>query len=163
MHQIARVCAYLIDYGTPLIADLRDEHLALVPCPNAKPPGWIIGHLVVSGDFLRRQRHQQPLAPREWGPRFGPESEVPAAAADYPSMDCLRATFLEGYRDLVVLAPTIAADLLDAPNPFEAARAPFPALRDFGVYLMTAHVGYHLGQLAGWRVAAGLPPRAGPP
>lgn len=50
--------------------------------------------------------------------------------------------------------------LADLPNPFEAARVPFPTLRNFAAYLMTAHLGYHLGQLASWRLTASLPPRS---
>ena len=160
MEHVARVCSYLLEYGRPLMADLRDEHRALVPAPTAKPAGWIIGHLVVSGDFLRRQWHRPALAPREWGPHFAPGSLVSLDPRDYPLMDPLRSTLVEIYQDLAACAPTIPDDLLDAANPFESARVSFPSLRAFAVYLMTAHLGYHLGQLEGWRVAAGLLPRA---
>jgi hypothetical protein len=160
MEHVARVCSYLLEYGGPLVADLSDEHRALLPALATKPAGWILGHLVVSGDFLRRQWHRPALTPREWGPRFGPGSRPSPDSRDYPSMVHLRGALVEVYRDLAAGAPAVPDDLLDAPNPFESGRGPFPSLRDFAIYLMTAHFGYHLGQLEGWRVAAGLPPRA---
>lgn len=160
MHPHALICSYLIDYGRPLVVDLQDEQRALAPHVNAKPPGWLLGHLAVTGDFVRRHWQRPAMTPREWGSRFAPGSQVSLAAEDYPPIDNLRTLFQEIYRDLAACAPTIPGDVLDASNPFEAARARFPTLRDFAAYLLTTHLGYHLGQLAAWRVAAGLPPRA---
>lgn len=160
VHHHALICSYLVDYSQPLVADLGDEHRALAPHENSKPPGWLLGHLAVSGDFVRRHWQRPAMTPREWGPRFAPGSQVSLAGEDYPSIDQLRALFLEVYSDLAACAPSVPDDLLDVPNPFEGASVPFPTLRDFAGYLMTAHLGYHLGQLAAWRVAAGLPPRA---
>ena len=71
-------------------------------------------------------------------------------------------------RELVERAVRIRADdqehrpaeaprhVLGAQNPYAAARSRFPTSRDFLIYLMTAHLAYHLGQLAAWRAAAGL-------
>jgi NAD(P)-dependent dehydrogenase (short-subunit alcohol dehydrogenase family) len=127
---------------------------------GTKPAGWILGHLVVSGDFLRRQWQRPPLAPRDWGPRFGPGTRPPTDPALYPAMGALREALHAVYADLAAVAPAVPPELLDRANPFEGARRAFPSLREFAVYLMTAHLGYHLGELAGWRVAAGLTPRA---
>jgi hypothetical protein len=45
---------------------------------------------------------------------------------------------------------------LKAPNPFLPARDALPTVGDFAAYLMTGHLGHHLGQLLTWRAAAGL-------
>ena len=50
---------------------------------------------------------------------------------------------------------------LRMPNPLDSTRTRFPTLGDFACYIMTGHLGYHLGQLSGWRGAAGLPLRPG--
>jgi hypothetical protein len=47
-----------------------------------------------------------------------------------------------------------AGDRRGTPNPYEPGRAAFPTAGEFAAYLMTGHLGYHLGQLQGWRVAA---------
>jgi hypothetical protein len=32
----------------------------------------------------------------------------------------------------------------------------FPTFGHFATYIMTGHLGYHLGQLSAWRAAAGM-------
>jgi hypothetical protein len=62
------------------------------------------------------------------------------------------------HTDLLTAAAEAPRHLLTAQNPYSAARSRFPTSRDFLVYLMTAHLAYHLGQLSTWRAAAGLNP-----
>lgn len=156
----ASACAYLASECRALSADLRDEHAALAPHPHAKTAGWLLGHLAVSGDFLRSRFGRPSLAPREWRGRFAPGTQVSLVPADYPPMDQLRTICLAVYDDLAIAAPGTTTDQLELPNPVEFARAAFPFVGGFAVHLMTSHFGYHLGQLSGWRVAAGLPARA---
>jgi hypothetical protein len=71
-------------------------------------------------------------------------------------MEMLRETFFGVYRDLCEITPQVSPAVLAVPNPFTPARPDFPTAGDFLAYLMTAHLAYHLGQLVGWRAAAGL-------
>ena len=71
-------------------------------------------------------------------------------------MDTLRETFVNVYSDLCTIAPNADASLLSIPNPYEPARDDFATAGDFVAYLMSSHLAYHLGQLAGWRAAAGI-------
>jgi len=71
-------------------------------------------------------------------------------------MLALKTTFFAVYRDLCDAALAAAPDVLAAANPYAPARTAFPSVHDFVAYLMTAHLAYHLGQLTGWRAAAGL-------
>jgi hypothetical protein len=73
----------------------------------------------------------------------------------------LRRAVDEIYRDLASLAPSLTDEQLGMPNTLELTRRRFPTFGDFACYIMTGHLGYHLGQLAGWRGAAGLPLRPG--
>jgi hypothetical protein len=68
----------------------------------------------------------------------------------------LRNAFRAVYDDLCLALPAADRSLLEVPNPFAPARAAFPTAGDFAAYLATGHLGYHLGQLVGWRAAAGL-------
>ena len=161
MRDAATVCAYLAGYAAPSLSDLTDAHLALVPAPNAKSAGWLLGHLCVTGDYIRRKCGRPPLTPKDWGPKFAPGSTPSADAADYPRMTELRTAFDAIYRDLPIIAPTLTKEVLEAANSLEFTRGRFPTFGAFACYIMTGHLGYHLGQLSGWRSAAGLPLRPG--
>lgn len=156
MQTTACVCRYMITMAEPILADLNDAHAALEPRQGAKTAGWILGHLAVSGDFARRLCGRSPLCPPDWSPRFAPGSQPSLDASTYPSMHDLLHAFVAVYEDLATVAPQIDPTRLGAANPYGPAVAEFPTAGDFVVYLMTAHLGYHLGQLAGWRSAAGM-------
>ena len=160
MKEAALICRHLLTYAELTLPDLTDEHLALVSETNGKTAGWIIGHLCVTGDFLRRKSGRPPMTPREWGPKFTIGSKPSRVRDDYPAMEELRSTFMKIYRDLAECAPDLPAELLAGPTPFEPGRSRFPTMRDFMTWVLTGHLGYHLGQLYGWRSAVGLPERA---
>jgi len=161
MNRVAMVCRYLVTYAEPSLSDLTDEHLALAPTGEGKTAGWILGHLCVTGDYIRRKCGQPPLTPRAWGPMFAPESRPSTDRRDYPSMRELKTAFASVYRDLAAIAPDVSAELLAVENPLEYTRSRFPTFGEFLVYIMTGHLGYHLGQLSGWRAAAGMSLRPG--
>jgi len=156
MQTSAAVCRYLLTLADPIVADLNDAHAAMEPRPGTKTAGWLLGHLAVSGDYARRLCGQPPLCPADWSPRFAPGSQPSLEADAYPPMDEMRGTFVAVYTDLATIATTVAPDRLAVLNPYAPALADFPTAGEFVAYLMTAHVAYHLGQLAGWRSAAGL-------
>jgi hypothetical protein len=163
MQSVATVCSYLIEYAEPSIADLTDEHLALSRAPGAKTAGWILGHLCVTGDYIRRKCGRPPMTPKEWGPRFAPGSQPAADRAEYPPMSELRSAVSKIYHDLAAAAPSMSEELLAAPNPLPYTRDAFASFGDFACYIMTGHLGYHLGQLVEWRSAVGLALRPGAP
>jgi hypothetical protein len=156
MQATVEQCAYLLALAEPVLAQLDDSHRALEPMPGAKTAGWLVGHLAVSGDFARRWCGRPPLCPAAWRAAFAPGSQPSLEAEEYPPMSALMATFFLIYRDLCDAALGATPEVLAAPNPYAPARTAFPTLGNFVAYLMTAHLGYHLGQLTGWRAAAGL-------
>lgn len=160
MKDAANICRHLLTYAELTIPDLTDEHLALVSEANGKTAGWILGHLCVTGDFIRRKSGRPPLTPKEWGPKFTIGSKPSRVREEYPPMEELRTAFLRIYADLADAAPTVPRELLDGPSPFPAGAARFPTMGEFMTWILTGHLGYHLGQLYGWRSAVGLPERA---
>jgi hypothetical protein len=152
MHATASICTHLLSYADTLFVDLTDEHLALTSDRGIKTAGWLIGHLCVTGDYTRRKLGRPPLTAKDWGPKFGPGTQPSRSRQDYPEMHALRAACSEIYRDLAAVAPTLPQDLLASPNPFEPSRFRFATLGDFTTWIMTGHMGYHLGQLSEWRV-----------
>jgi hypothetical protein len=151
MENASRTCAHLTKLGVSLIGDLTDADLALPSTPNGKTAGWLLGHLCITGDFIRRKSGASPLTPKEWGPKFTIGTKPSTVAADYPPMAELRTAFENVYSDLAKLAPTLSAELLSAPGPFEQVRDRFPTHGAFLSWMMSGHLGYHLGQLSEWK------------
>lgn len=147
--------AFLVKQYERLFKDLGDEHLALEPAPGLKTAGWLLGHLIVTGDFARRLCGLPALAPKPWRLLFSPGTTPSLDAGTYPPMKVLLATFRSVYEDLIANAPAASREALAAINPYERARSAFPTAGDFAAYLLTGHLGYHLGQLSMWREAAG--------
>jgi hypothetical protein len=153
MHPAAQCRHLLKTYGS-LLDGLDDSHRANQPMPDGKTAGWLVGHLAVTGDFGRRLCGAKAICPADWRARFNPGTKPSTNAADYPPMSEMVARFREVYTDLPVSFEN-AGDKLAVENPFEPGRRSFPTAGDFAAYLMTGHLGYHLGQLYGWRAAAG--------
>jgi len=153
---LAGQCRYLLFQAEPMLEGLRDEHLHLEPTRGNKTAGWILGHLCITGDFARRLCGRKSICPREWRSTFQPGTKPGDDSTDYPPMADLTRAFREIYTDLCDAIANPDEASLSAPNPFEPARPAFPTGREFVPYIMTGHLGYHLGQLGDWRRAVGL-------
>ncbi len=151
-------CRYLLSLTEPILVDLDDSHRALSPLPDTKTAGWLIGHLAVTGDFGRRLCSRPPLCPTDWRPKFNPGSRPSANPDDYPPMDQLRQKFREAYKNLIPSVANADAATREALNPVVAAQSSFPSVGEFVDYLLTGHLGYHVGQLVAWRASVRLGP-----
>jgi hypothetical protein len=156
MNGITSQCRYLLTLAEPILDGLDDSHRTIEPIAGAKTAGWLVGHLAVSGDFARRLCGRSSLCPESWHTSFNPGSMPQTDETAYPLMQALKDTFFIVYRDLCEISSQVPGDLLAEPNPFTPARDHFTTAGDFLGYLMSAHLAYHLGQLVGWRAAAGL-------
>jgi hypothetical protein len=147
---------FILSGGKRWTADLDDSHRAIQPTPGGKTAGWLLGHMAVTGDFGRRICGLKPMCPKEWRAMFNPGTFPSTDAATYPPMAELRDTMVGVYRDLFANGPSAGEDALTAPNPYTPASGAFATAGEFAAYLMTGHLGHHLGQLSAWHVAAGL-------
>lgn len=154
MQAAAAQGAFLLSQYQRWLTGLADAHRGLEPTPGVKTAGWLVGHLVITGDFARKLCGLPPLAPREWRPLFSPGTSPGRDVGAYPPMEAMVAAFHAVYRDLITGAPAASAEILSLPNPYEPARGAFPTAGSFVVYILTGHLGYHLGQLSIWRAAA---------
>jgi len=154
MQAAAAQGAFLLSQYERWLTGLEDAHRGLEPMPGLKTAGWLVGHLVITGDFARKLCGLAPLVPREWRPLFSPGTRPGRDVGAYPPMQDLVAAFQAVYRDLIAGAPAASSETLAAPNPYEPARGAFPTAGSFVVYILTGHLGYHLGQLSIWRAAA---------
>lgn len=154
MEWAAAQCRYLTDRSEGPFAALEDDDLAREPVPGTKTAGWLIGHLVLTGDFGRRLCGLPPISPKAWRELFSPGTVPSHDRQVYPPMRDLTSTFFAVYRDFAANAPQAPADRLAAINPYEPARDAFPTAGDFVRYLLSGHLAWHLGQLSIWRAAA---------
>lgn len=156
MKILADQCRYLLWFAEPMVKGLDDSHLALEPVAGNKSAGWILGHLVITGDFGRRLCGRGPICPREWRAKFSPGTNSTIDASVYPRMSELVSAFPAVYLDLADAIISADESVLGAINPFEPARGGFPTVGEFLPWIITGHLGYHIGQLGDWRRAAGL-------
>src|SRR6266540_4588682 len=108
MENAARTCAHLTKLGGSLIGDLTDADSARATTSDGKTAGWLLGHLCITGDFVRRKCGAAPMTPKEWGPKFNMGTQPSTVASDYPPMAELRTAFEKVYADLAAMAPTIS-------------------------------------------------------
>ncbi len=148
---------FLFKFSEPMLEGLNDSHLALEPVQGNKSAGWILGHLCITGDFGRRLCGRGPMSPKNWRDLFTPGTSSGSTPAEaYPRMSELVRAFKDIYGDFPDALISVEDAALDQPNPFEPARAGFPTVRHFVVYMVTGHLSYHLAQLGDWRRASGL-------
>lgn len=160
MQASATQAAYLLRIYDRWLSGLDDEDRAWAPAPESKTAGWLLGHLVITGDFGRRLCGLPPIAPKEWRAVFSPGTVPSPDPAAYPPMADLVRMFRAVYADFVARAPLATSEALAAPNPYEPARSAFPTAGRFVEYMLTGHLAYHLGQLSVWRSArAAIAPR----
>jgi hypothetical protein len=78
-------------------------------------------------------------------------------ATIYPSLESVRAVFVEGYRAASAALRAAADDTFQRPNPNAGRLAElFPSLGSMHAFYCGGHMMMHLGQLSAWRRMAGL-------
>lgn len=156
--QDIQVNQFLLGYADTLLRDLPDERLSEQPLPGVNHPAWILGHLTLTGDFAVKLLGGEAILPREWIVQYGPKSTPTPDRAVYPSKDELLNRLTERFDFTRHLARTADPEAMSAPNPRAHMAAQLPTLGDLVSFLMTGHLGVHLGQFSTWRRMIGLDP-----
>ena len=156
MNDSVAQCRHLLSVAEGILVGLDDSHRAFEPHMGTKTAGWLIGHLAVTGDGGLRLYGRRSLCPKEWRVKFTRGSQPSVNPDDYPPMEQMLGMFRDVYTDLCIAATEANVAGMEAVNPYEPALAAFPTVGVFVAWMLTGHLGYHLGQLAGWRAAAGL-------
>jgi hypothetical protein len=152
-----KVNLLLVGYGRRLLADISDERMTEQPLPGVNHPAWILGHLAFSTDIALAALGAPKVLPAEWTPLYGPGSSPSASRTAYSSKDELVQTFEQGFdRVRQQAASAIQAQLAQASTHPRMTDA-LPTVQDGVAFLLTGHLGVHLGQLSTWRRMIGLP------
>jgi hypothetical protein len=153
-----QVNLFLIGYCRRLVADIADERLAEQPMPGTNHPAWVLGHLAWTADRALELLGATPLLPGEWATLFGRGSTPSNSRAVYASKDELLRAFEAGYEQLRERARSASPEQLSKPTTVALAKETLPTLKELVAFLLSGHMGVHLGQLSSWRRMIGLPP-----
>jgi len=153
-----QVNLFLMGYSRMLLADIPDERMAEQPVAGVNHPAWILGHLAWAADGTLEKLGGQKALPAEWTTLFGSGSKPSAARGNYPSKDELVQAAEQSYQRLREKATTATAEQLARPTTNPRAKEALPTFKEFLAFLLSGHVGVHLGQLTSWRRMIGLPP-----
>lgn len=170
MASALRIYAWNLEYARALVADLTAEQCTTSLGPGLENhPAWTIGHLVTGSDILAEDlglEHDLPAGWRELFQRRGPgDPRLPEPDPDaYPPMAELLTELGRQHRRVDAIwrqkleageEPVLGPALTD-PLEWRFCGA-MPTLGDAVLFLAISHEAMHLGQLAAWRRAAGLP------
>jgi DinB family protein len=153
-----KINQFLMQYCRMLVGDIADERMAEQPLPGVNHPAWVLGHLAFSADRARGLLGAKKELPAAWTPLFGPGSKPSPSRRDYPSKDELLRAVEEGFERLRQQAAAAVPEQLAQPTTNPYTKHALPTVKDGVAFLLSGHLGVHLGQLSTWRRMIGLPP-----
>lgn len=160
IESILRSHRYSIEHLAGLVGDVPEERMAEQPAGMVNHGAWTIGHLTVSCQAIGEEFGIGAWLGADWPGRYGTGSVPRAERAAYPSKGELLAALRDGH---VRLAARLRADWESVgvrPLPDARYRSVLPTLGDAAVQILVSHTAYHVGQVAIWRRALGMPPNA---
>lgn len=149
---------FLVSYCRMLVEDIADERLAEQPLPGVNHPAWILGHLAFSADRACSLLDAPKELPATWTPLFGPGSKPSASRIDYASKDELLRAVEQGFERLRQTIVTATPEQFAKPSTNPRTKNALPSIKDGVAFLLTGHLGVHLGQFSTWRRMIGMPP-----
>ena len=155
---VIQVNSALIEYCRMLVDDIADERLAEQPVAGVNHPAWILGHLALTADGVGEMFGGQKTLPAEWRTLFGQGSKPSSVRSDYPLKRELLGAFEECHQRLRDQVAAAGPEVFSQPPTNPRAREAFPTLKELAAFILTGHIGVHLGQLSSWRRMIGLPP-----
>ena len=146
-----------------LIKDLTDEQMVQQPHGVVNHPAWTLGHLASVSNAVAMALGLESTFPTDWKKLFKAAGGVPdgGSVAVFPSKDRLLAELTAQHARVADAVANADPAFFAKEYPDERTRKYFPTIGDYVAYLMSAHEANHIGQLATWRRAIGLAPRAG--
>ena len=157
METVIHSLDYSLNFLADLIADVGADDLTHQPVGHTNHPAWTIGHLTYIFDLIGSVIGIESSLQPEWKRLFGSGSQPINDPEIYPSIDESRA-FLRDRVDRLIdkLRTTNDADF-DQEFPDKDYLAVFPTVRHALTQVLVGHTAFHVGQVAAWRKAMGLP------
>jgi hypothetical protein len=140
-----------------LVGDLDDVGMIRQPPGVPNHPAWTVGHIVYSLQGIGEELGLEPWLPEDWAQRYGTGSTPTAEACAYSARQELLDTLTDACRRVRERLSALDDAALRRPLPDERVRKILPTLGDAVLHVLVGHTAAHLGQLAVWRRAMGLP------
>jgi hypothetical protein len=153
-----QVNLFLMQYCRRLVGDVADERMAEQPIAGVNHPAWVLGHLAWTADRALEMLGASAMIPPEWVSLFGRGSTPSNRRTDYAPKDELLRAVEQGYELLRQKAAAASPDQLSRPTTVPLAKETLPTSKELLTFLITGHMGVHLGQISSWRRIIGLPP-----
>jgi hypothetical protein len=152
-----KINRFMMEYVRMLVGDVPDERMAEQPLPGVNHPAWILGHLAFSTDRGRSLLGLEPEFPAEWTSMFGFGSKPSSTRGDYPARDELIRAVEHGFERFRSQVESATPEQLGRPSTNPRMKDFLPTVKDGLAFLLTGHMGVHLGQFSAWRRMIGLP------
>lgn len=149
---------FLLGYCRMMTSDLPDDRFTEQPMPGVNHPAWILGHLTLTADRACALLGGSSQLPTEWTELFGMGSKLASDRSRYPSKDELLAKLEQTHLRLQELVAAAGPEQWAKPSTNPRTKQHLPTVKDGITFLLTGHLGVHLGQLSTWRRMIGLPP-----
>lgn len=157
LQHILHIHSLNLGFATRLVKDLSHEQMCAQPHGVVNHPAWSLGHLAVAADAAGTTLGLSSALPAGWAETFKTGGIPSADKNAFPGKDEILRVLAEQHARNAEALTNADPAALAAPHPNEKRRAHFPTVGDFAIFLMTAHEMDHLGQIAAWRRAMGLP------
>ena len=144
-----------LQHAKQLVKDLTGEQMVQQPGGLVNHPAWTLGHLASASNMLAKSFGLESTFPADWEEHFKTGGTPSADGAAFPSKDEILAELSTQHDRVAAVIKNADPELFEKESD-EGLREHFPTIGDFAVYLMSAHEGTHIGQIAAWRRAMGL-------
>lgn len=146
------------------LLDGVDDEMMVRPAGDGQEnhANWTIGHLLTGTAMMIRYLDGEFNIVKEWrdvylrkGPG-DPRKPESASEVNYPSKSALMAEFRKAHEHLETMLSELPDERWNEPVEWRFQEH-MPTLGDMLWFMCVTHESMHLGQLAGWRRAMGLP------
>ncbi|MEL6895075.1 MAG: DinB family protein [Planctomycetota bacterium] len=144
-----------------IAADAKDIAMQSPTPVGGNHPLWCIGHLAYSDANLLSMATGQPNALADWKDLFNAGTTPSQDASIYPSFDEVMAAYETSHTALLGYLDTITDEDLDKPSHAEGEMKEWFGTIGACLAAMPTHLGFHGGQMADARRAAGRSPLMG--
>lgn len=149
--------AFDLNYLKMLVEDIPEEQMCDQLAGLENHPAWSIGHLAAGCQFCIRLMGGQSSLPAGWAELFGRGSKPVADRSKYPAKAELMAELDRSHQQAAQVVAAADESKLAEETPDPEFRQVAPTLSDVVVFVLINHTATHLGQIAMWRRAKGLP------
>jgi len=119
---------------------------------------WNMGHIAVTLDGVVAMLGGQKTLNADWDKLFGGGSQPVADMKAYPTLEQMQKTLESLSNKAFEMYVNAPSDLLRSANPHAKMMPACPTLGSMVVFLLSGHIGVHVGQISVWRRAMGKDP-----